>query len=164
MTAHHQCAENAATTDSAARRVLREMARRRREEARRIGARIAELREHHHWTQPAAAERARVSLRTYQTWEAGDATPRWHNYERLAKAFGVTVDEIISAAPVGSANGVAEQLSRIEAKLDAVLRAVGESEPPDAEAAALRREVARLRREDADVAESRRGAASRGRR
>lgn len=74
------------------------MARRRGEEAKRIGARIAELRERSHLTQPAVAERAKVALRTYQTWEAGDATPRWHNYERLAGVFGVKVEDILGAA------------------------------------------------------------------
>jgi transcriptional regulator with XRE-family HTH domain len=98
------------------------MARRRQEEARRIGARIAELRQRARLTQEAAAERAKVAHRTYQTWEAGDATPRWRNYERLAEMFDVRVEEILGA---GSSDADTRQLNRIEAKVDALLDRMG---------------------------------------
>jgi transcriptional regulator with XRE-family HTH domain len=117
----------------AERRVVEEMARRRREEAQRIGARITQLREERHLTQQAAAQRVQVGYRTYQSWEAGDHTPQWHNYERLAAAFGVRVEDIIGAPPkLGPAvpDDLERRLVRIEARLDQLLALLDASEGP----------------------------------
>ncbi len=119
MHAHKRTAQIAATNSASVRRVLLEVARRRQEEARRIGVRIAELRERHHLTQAVAALRLGVAYRTYQTWEAGDATPRWHNFEKIAKLYGVSVDEILGNPPSPSSPS---QLDRLEKRLAKIER------------------------------------------
>src|SRR5581483_6061339 len=86
-------------------------------EARKIGERIVRLRMTYHLTQLAAAQRIGIGYRTYQSWEAGDATPRWHNFERIAKAYGVTVDEILGNPPDRAPTGVE---ARVEYRLDAI--------------------------------------------
>lgn len=147
MAAHQRTAQIAATNSAMLRRVLREVARRRREEARRIGARIAELRDRHHLTQQVAADRIGVAYRTYQTWEAGDATPRWHNFQKIATVYGVSVDHILGndeiAEDLRTRDGVLERLAAIErevsrqgdlleslvARADSIVTAPGEERP-----------------------------------
>ena len=127
MLANQKVAQIAATNSPAVRRVLREVTRRRIEEARRIGGRIAELRERHHLTQPAAAERMRVALRTYQTWEAGDAMPRWHNLQKIAESYGVTVDDILGNPPEPKPDRldhVEAELAKIREDIDELLKMV----------------------------------------
>jgi transcriptional regulator with XRE-family HTH domain len=97
--------------------VLLEVARRRQDEARRIGGRIAELRGKHQLTQPAAADRIGVALRTYQTWEAGDAMPRWHNIRKIAEVYSVAVDHILGNPPEAPPQASPDQLNQIEAEL-----------------------------------------------
>jgi transcriptional regulator with XRE-family HTH domain len=112
MTVAKKRAQDARTNSPLVRRVLEEMARRRRDEAKRIGARIATLRDRSHLTQEAAALRLKVGVRTYQTWEAGDATPRWHNYEKVAKLYGVKVEDLLGSSPLdelGASNGTRSQ-------------------------------------------------------
>lgn len=111
------------------------MARTRREEAKRIGARIAKLRARAHLTQEAAAARLKIGVRTYQTWEAGDATPRWHNYERLAKLYGVKVEEILGSTPldqVPADTAEVASLAAIQSSLDEIIERLErlEGRPP----------------------------------
>lgn len=90
-------------------------------ENRAIGRHIAELRERAHLTQPAAADKAGVSLRGYQKWEGGESRPNWANLEKLADVFGVKPEEIVgSVSPQEEPR--AEQLDRIEEKLDEILK------------------------------------------
>lgn len=86
------CAQNAATRRRIPRSVLIEMAL--QQEA--IGRRIAQLRKKHRLTQPEAAARVGVSMRAYQGWEAGDVTPRWKNLDKIAAAFDISVDDLMS--------------------------------------------------------------------
>lgn len=93
--------------------MLLEVARKKREDAERLGARIKELREARQWTQPIAAQRAGVSLRTWQGWEAGTSMPRYQNREKVAQLFGMTVDELQGVLPQPQPG----QLDRIEQTL-----------------------------------------------
>jgi len=76
------------------------------------GRRIAVLRERSGMTQPAAAEAVGVALRTYQLWEAGHGIS-WRNLERLAGAFGTSVELILDTSE--------STLRRIEDKIDRLL-------------------------------------------
>jgi DNA-binding XRE family transcriptional regulator len=46
------------------------------------------------WTQAGLARMVGASLRSVKAWEAGDAVPRSFFRQRLAKAFGVSVDDL----------------------------------------------------------------------
>jgi ribosome-binding protein aMBF1 (putative translation factor) len=46
------------------------------------------------WTQAGLARMVGASLRSIKAWEAGDAVPRSFFRQRLAKAFGISVDEL----------------------------------------------------------------------
>lgn len=93
------------------------MARKKKEEARRIGARLIVYRETAGYTQEAVARRLKVGDRTYQSWEYGEAVPRWHNREKLAKLYKVTVEDIMGAPPPRAPS---DQLARIESQLAAI--------------------------------------------
>jgi transcriptional regulator with XRE-family HTH domain len=47
-------------------------------------------------TQSALAERAGVPLRSVQNWEQGHRVPRMQNLPRLAKAMGVSVNDLVA--------------------------------------------------------------------
>lgn len=122
MSVQRKRAQDARTNGPLVRRVLEQMARQRREEAKRIGARIAVLRDRSHLTQEAAAAKLKVGVRTYQTWEAGDATPRWQNYERLAKLYGVAVEDILGSTSLNGSQAEAAPpaLAEIQATLEEI--------------------------------------------
>jgi len=48
------------------------------------------------WTQAEAAEKADVPFRSYQNWEVGIREPRIDALPRLARAFGVSLDELLA--------------------------------------------------------------------
>lgn len=48
------------------------------------------------WTQAEVAEKANVPFRSYQNWEVGIREPRLDALPRLARAFGVTLDELLA--------------------------------------------------------------------
>jgi transcriptional regulator with XRE-family HTH domain len=48
------------------------------------------------WTQSEAADHAAVPFRSYQNWEAGIREPRLDALVRLAAAFGLSADELLS--------------------------------------------------------------------
>ena len=85
------------------------------------GARIKELREQLHLTQPAVAEMIPVSLRAYQAWEAGGGIA-WENVKLLAKKLDADPDYILNGPKPETPDllGVA-QMDRLEDKLDAVI-------------------------------------------
>lgn len=98
------------------------------------GNRIKELRAKRHMTQQQLADRVHVDKRTLQFWEAGTVDPSYENKKLLARALGSTVDyisngpeEIIPADPLA---GLRDHLTRLEAKVDELLRQRGED--PDA--------------------------------
>jgi transcriptional regulator with XRE-family HTH domain len=74
------------------------------------GAVIRELREKHKMTQVQLAEKLRVSDKTVSKWETGKGYPDITLLEPIAKAFGVSVTELISGSPVTNANVSANML------------------------------------------------------
>ena len=46
------------------------------------------------FTLAAVALRAGVAMSTLQTWESGESRPRQRNARRLAKALGVSLDDL----------------------------------------------------------------------
>lgn len=71
-----------------------------------IGARIFELREESGLTQTELARRAGVSQTTVVHVETAQVRPRLATLRRLAKGFGITVEELtnapLAAAPANS--------------------------------------------------------------
>lgn len=96
---------------SIARNVALEMAL----QQRAMGRRIAQLRERAHLTQEAAAERAGVTLRGYQKWEAGGGI-QYANLQKLANALKATVEEITGEAETPNPFRVGEQLDDMAAE------------------------------------------------
>jgi len=118
------------------------------------GQRIKALRDRRHLSQPAVVEgldklarRKVVTLRGYQTWEAGGGI-RWENVKVLAAFHQVEPDYILTGqepeAPdlLDSLNGdtrkLEERLDRIERKLDELLADKQPSKPSKREAPARR--------------------------
>ncbi len=56
--------------------------------------RVLELRKRLFLTQEVLAFRCRVTVRTVVHWERGEKYPHTRNLKRLARALGVTVDEL----------------------------------------------------------------------
>ena len=106
---------------------------------RAMGRRIAQLRERAHLTQEAAADKAGVTLRAYQKWEAGGGI-QYANLQKLAEVLQVPVDQITGepstpdlSLPNGPVNEeVRARLANIEATLAELLRNV-RGEAPEAE-------------------------------
>jgi transcriptional regulator with XRE-family HTH domain len=96
---------------SIARNVALEMAL----QQRAMGRRIAQLRERGHLTQEAAAERAGVTLRAYQKWEAGGGI-QYANLQKLATALKASVEEITGEAETPSPFRVGEQIDDMAAE------------------------------------------------
>jgi ribosome-binding protein aMBF1 (putative translation factor) len=46
------------------------------------------------WTQAGLARKVGASVRSVKAWEAGDAVPRLFYRRRLAKALGVSLDDL----------------------------------------------------------------------
>ena len=94
------------------------------------GARIRELRQAKHLTQPAVAELVGVSLRAYQAWEGGGGIA-WDNVKLLAETLDADADFILSG-PRSTSNGDAAptQLDRIERLLTEVLDLLRAQGPP----------------------------------
>ena len=67
---------------------------------RQIGNRIRELRKAKGWSQEKAAQEIGCSWRAIQRWEKGTVTPQWGSVEALAKAFGVSTDQIMGTVDV----------------------------------------------------------------
>src|SRR5205807_1033259 len=72
-----------------------------------------------------AARLAGISFRQYQRWESGQSDPRDVNLLALANAWGLPIDELRPPDPEHEEQEVRDQLDRIEAKLDAVMKRVG---------------------------------------
>lgn len=74
------------------------------------GAVIKELRERHHLSQTELAARLHVSDKTISKWETAKGYPDISLLEPLAKAFGVSVTELISGNAVNNVNVSANML------------------------------------------------------
>jgi transcriptional regulator with XRE-family HTH domain len=66
-------------------------------DSKRIGTFIAQLRKEQGYTQTVLAEKLNISNRTISKWENGDGMPDITILPDLAKALGVTVDELLNA-------------------------------------------------------------------
>lgn len=139
--------------------VLAEMARQRHEENVRLGRRIAHRRDELGLTQDEAAERAHVTLRAFQRWEAGESRPYARNLKELAQAFGLDTatllgeeprEEQMDAEALGLLQEVADGQAALTARLDALL---ARFEEQDAEEAARAGEDA-ARESDEQTAQS----------
>jgi transcriptional regulator with XRE-family HTH domain len=58
------------------------------------------LRERAGLTQTKAAARVGVPFRSYQNWETGSRQPRLEILGALARAFDVTIDQLVSESPI----------------------------------------------------------------
>ena len=74
------------------------------------GAVIKELREKRHLTQAELAERLCVSDKTVSKWETGKGYPDISLLEPIAKAFGVSVTELMTGNAVSNGNVAANML------------------------------------------------------
>ena len=74
------------------------------------GAVIRTLREQHHLTQAELAEKLNVSDKTISKWETAKGYPDISLLEPLAKAFGVSVTELLSGNAVSNVNVSANML------------------------------------------------------
>jgi transcriptional regulator with XRE-family HTH domain len=108
----------------------------------------------------AAREFGNISSKQWGRWERGESLPRAANWNRLAEVLQIEVAELRGDPPAIAEHELADQLDRIEAKLDAILATVspsGLAEVLEAEAARL---AERRKRSDAARRRSRRTAAS----
>ena len=80
---------------------------------RDFGAKIADLRKKKGLTQAQLADMLNISNKTISRWETGEGYPEVTLLSRLAKALGVTVDELL-AEPEQEAEAVQEQPDRFE--------------------------------------------------
>jgi transcriptional regulator with XRE-family HTH domain len=71
-----------------------------------FGVQVRQLREARRWSQRDLAARARLSLATIQTVEAGLRTPRRPTVKRLASVFGIDPGSFASALPVAPMSDV----------------------------------------------------------
>ena len=74
------------------------------------GAVIKELREKNHLTQAELAKRLCVSDKTISKWETAKGYPDISLLEPIAKAFGVSITELISGNAISNANVSANML------------------------------------------------------
>jgi transcriptional regulator with XRE-family HTH domain len=87
---------------------------------RAMGRRIAELRERARLTQEAAADKAGVTLRAYQKWEAGGGI-QYANLTRLAEVFRVPVERITGEESAPDPFATSTQLDRLEQRIGQLL-------------------------------------------
>lgn len=117
------------TRRSAAVSVLLVMEEHRRE----AGLRLVSLREARGWTQPDLAHESGVSIKTISRFENGKHDGRPSTIKALARALEVDQFAITGPPPaplgLGTQNGAADQLDRIEAMLRQLLDRFGLSQP-----------------------------------
>jgi transcriptional regulator with XRE-family HTH domain len=74
-------------------------------EGEEFGGRLKRLREECGWSQSDLAEAAGVSLYTLQGWEQGRRVPLATVLPKLARALGVSADELLGLEPPGPRDG-----------------------------------------------------------
>lgn len=105
--------------------------------AQRLGQQIARHRARLRLTQEEAAAKVGVTHRAYQRWESGESMPYPRNIEKIAEAFDVEVDDLLSETATPTVAGETQaQLDRIEAALNLILEHLGLVALADAERAA----------------------------
>ncbi len=68
---------------------------REKEEARRIGRRIAEARREKGMSQAELATRMSISFQAVSRWERGESMPEITRLRLLSELLGITVDELL---------------------------------------------------------------------
>lgn len=76
---------------------------------RAMGRRIAQLRERAHFTQEVAADKAGVTLRAFQKWEAGGGI-QYANLQKLAEALDVSVEQITGETETPNPFRISDQM------------------------------------------------------
>lgn len=84
--------------------------------------RLREIREEQRLTQEAAAGKVGIGLRQYVRWENATADPRISNIGKIEDALGVEPGRLVLETPAAAS---VEDLRRIEAKLDLLLKRLG---------------------------------------
>lgn len=74
-----------------------------------IGNKISELRKKNNYTQEGLAEKLNVSRQTISKWELNETSPSLEDAAKLAKAFHVSLNEL-----VGDKNVLEEKVSNVE--------------------------------------------------
>jgi transcriptional regulator with XRE-family HTH domain len=87
-----------------------------------LGQNIARLRRLKRWTQRELAEALHTDHSMVTRWERGKVAPRPDTLERLAEAFGISVDELTLGAPLAPSQFFARledpELSALLAQVD----------------------------------------------
>ena len=98
------------------------------------GEQLVLLRERRHLSQEEAAHQIGVSAKSLRGWEHGKAI-RWENAKRVARFYKVKAEELVSreVAVVSDLDLRADQIDRIEEKLDEILRIL-KDEPGEVDA------------------------------
>jgi transcriptional regulator with XRE-family HTH domain len=74
----------------------------------RFGAMLQAYRKKAGMTQAQLAERTGIPLRSIQNWEIGHRMPRPHALLSLARAVGITVEQLLTETPPAAAEPSAE--------------------------------------------------------
>lgn len=117
------------------------------EQRKRMGQRVALLREQQHLTQEDLAHKADVSVKTVSRFENGKHEGRADTARKIAAALGVDPSDLMPpVAPLGL--GEPSQIDRLEEKVDILLESVTQMAKDalerDEEIAALRRDLQRV--------------------
>ncbi|MBQ9827845.1 MAG: helix-turn-helix transcriptional regulator [Lachnospiraceae bacterium] len=83
-----------------------------------LSEKIRNLRKQNNLTQEELAEKLSVSRQAITKWETGNGIPDIGNLETLAKAFGITIDELLSEGEAGSRENVSRSEFDIFGKTD----------------------------------------------
>lgn len=89
-----------------------------------MGSRIRDLRKAKGWSQEKAANEIGCSWRAVQRWERGAVTPQWGSVEAMARAFGVTTDQILGTENAREEGVIPDSLSTRVDKLTLLLAAL----------------------------------------
>ncbi len=83
-----------------------------------LGERIRALRQARKWSQEELARRVGVARPAVSMWESGDTKNiKNDNLVNLAKAFEMTLDELLSRSPAGVRDAAQQYGSKIDSKL-----------------------------------------------
>lgn len=106
----------------------------------KVSERLLELREQNGLSQEQAAQKVGITHRQWQRWEQGESMPYPRNLDLIASRFGLSIAEFFDEEPIVVAADRADQLDRMEDKLDAIMDHLGISLSEDP-AAAVEREL-----------------------
>ncbi len=126
------------------------------EHRKHAGERAAKIREDRGHTQEALAHMSGVTVKTISRFENGRNEGRLDTVNRIAKALGVSREEIIGAPPAPLGLGETTQMDRIEEKLDRLLAALDAQAPKDSVDAEVQDAADRQRQRSGSTAQDKR--------